>query len=325
MFRVSVVEHQPSESAMFENDGRSIHADQAPYLRYTGPQEVSRELRLLDGILRGIHIDGRVNRHEVRGLDDWMKRNRCFETRHPFSEVFGVLESALADELLTDEETDDILWLCEKFIEENGFYKAITADIQRLHGILAGVAADGRILSEELIGLRCWLEQHDHLKRCWPYDEIESLISDVLKDGRIDVNEHETLLRFFAEFTPSGDHRSVDIPENWGKSTIQGICAVCPEIEFRANVFCFTGSSTRKTRLEIATLIEAAQGRFSKNVTQTVNYLVIGAAGNPCWAFSCYGRKVEQAVQLRKSGHPIVLVHEFDFWDAAMDTGLAIG
>lgn len=309
---------------MFKNDGRSIHPDQASYLRYTGPQEVSRELRVLDGVLRGIHIDGRVNRKELRELDEWMNRNRCFEKRHPFNEVYGVLEVSLADGLLTDEETNDILWLCAKYVEENGYYEMITADIQQLHGILSGIAADGRILADELVGLRCWLEEHEHLKTCWPFDEIEAVISDVLKDGQIDSDEHETLLKFFSEFTSVSGHRATDIPENWGKSSIQGICSVCPEIRFPDNVFCFTGSSARMTRAQIAALIEAAQGRFSKNITQSVNYLVIGAEGNPCWAFSCYGRKVEEAVHLRRAGHSIVLVHEFDFWDAAMDAGVAI-
>lgn len=31
------------------------------------------------------------------------------------------------------------------------------------------------------------------------------------------------------------------------------------------------------------------------------------------WAFSCYGRKVEKAVQLRKDGSQVIIVHENDF------------
>ena len=58
---------------------------------------------------------------------------------------------------------------------------------------------------------------------------------------------------------------------------------------------------------------------FSPNVTSQTHYLVVGAGGNPCWAFSCYGRKVEKAVDARKSGNPILIVHESDFWDAVAD------
>ena len=52
-----------------------------------------------------------------------------------------------------------------------------------------------------------------------------------------------------------------------------------------------------------------------------VDYLVIGADGNPCWAFACYGRKVEKAVELRKSGVRIMIIHESDFHDAVLDAG----
>ncbi len=47
-----------------------------------------------------------------------------------------------------------------------------------------------------------------------------------------------------------------------------------------------------------------------------VHYVVIGAEGNQCWAYSCYGRKVEKAIKLRKEGVRVVIVHELDFHDA---------
>lgn len=60
-------------------------------------------------------------------------------------------------------------------------------------------------------------------------------------------------------------------------------------------------------------------GEVVNHVSSHVDYLVIGADGNPCWAYACYGRKVEKAVQLRKKGGRILLVHENDFHDAVAD------
>jgi hypothetical protein len=57
-------------------------------------------------------------------------------------------------------------------------------------------------------------------------------------------------------------------------------------------------------------------GWTHRNVTQDVTYVVVFDEGNPHWAFSCYGRKVEKAYTLRRKGHPISIVHEIDFWDA---------
>jgi hypothetical protein len=60
-------------------------------------------------------------------------------------------------------------------------------------------------------------------------------------------------------------------------------------------------------------------GDVLNGVNAKLNYLVIGADGNPCWAYACYGRKVEKAVELRKKGKRIVIVHENDFHDALAD------
>ena len=46
---------------------------------------------------------------------------------------------------------------------------------------------------------------------------------------------------------------------------------------------------------------------------------MVGNSGNPCWAYACYGRKIEEAVTLRKAGAKVVIVNETDFWDAVDD------
>lgn len=91
------------------------------------------------------------------------------------------------------------------------------------------------------------------------------------------------------------------------------------EVEFDGRVFTFTGTSTKATRQQIVDQITELGAAFSPNVTSQTHYLVVGAGANPCWAFSCYGRKVEKAVEVRKSGGAILIVHESDFWDAVAD------
>ncbi|HPN82790.1 MAG TPA: NAD-dependent DNA ligase, partial [Spirochaetota bacterium] len=58
------------------------------------------------------------------------------------------------------------------------------------------------------------------------------------------------------------------------------------------------------------------RGQVQDRVTEETDYLVVGSGGSPYWAFSCYGRKVERAMNLRRDGHPVSIVHESDFWDA---------
>ncbi len=97
---------------------------------------------------------------------------------------------------------------------------------------------------------------------------------------------------------------------------------ICPEIIFLEQYFCFTGFSQKAKRGDIVKIIESPQGIYQKNVTHNLNYLIVGADSNPCWAFSCYGCKVEKVMNYRKQGDRAMIVHEFDFWDAVEDSKL---
>jgi NAD-dependent DNA ligase len=97
------------------------------------------------------------------------------------------------------------------------------------------------------------------------------------------------------------------------------VCSACPVIQFAGMKFCFTGESSRSPRAELEATVTRLGGSVVSAPSGKVDFLIVGADGNPCWAFACYGRKIEQAMALRKSGARIVLVHENDFYDAVAD------
>ena len=66
-------------------------------------------------------------------------------------------------------------------------------------------------------------------------------------------------------------------------------------------------------------MIEELGGKVKTAVSKKTDYLIVGNAGNPCWAFSCYGRKIEAAMLLRREGAKVQIVNETDFWDAIED------
>jgi NAD-dependent DNA ligase len=225
----------------------------------------------------------------------------------------------LEDLVITNEEREDFLWLCKSFNSSNDFYDVITSDLQRLQGILHGIMADNQITNEEMLGLKKWIFENEHLQGTYPYDEIQSLITIVLKDGIIDEEEKEILKLFFSEFIDPIKTKHIDlsmIQELKEKYSLRGICSLDPIIEFENKRFTFTGVSERAKRAEIATIIESKGGTYSDSVRKDINFLIVGAAGNPCWAYSCYGRKVESVVNLRKAGSNALIVNEIDFWDS---------
>lgn len=292
--------------------------DHREYLKFTGRSRLDKAINSLVGLVEGIVIDGSINADEIGFLRLWLQENANLRNRHPFNELMPVVEEAIADGVLSDEERQDILWLCEK-LRSTEYFDATTADIQRLHALMAGIMADGVVTEAELRGLSGWLVDHDQLKTCWPYDEVDSLVTTVLADGRIDASEQKVLLNIFSEFVAITDNKTIVSPKITEGTSLVGLCAVCPEVSFGGTKFCFTGASGKYSRAEFSALVRSLGGDVVGSVSASLNYLVIGADGNPCWAYACYGRKVEKAVELRKQGARIVLVHEHDFHDAIAD------
>ena len=289
--------------------------DNSAYYKYTGPARLDKAIHTLAGILDGITADDEVSPEELRVLSGWIYQHMEFVQRHPFSEIIPVVSKALEDRHLTKDEQDDLIWLCQRLSAEQGYYDAVTADMQQLHGIMAGVSFDGQITEAELRGVRAWMDDHEHLRTLWPYDELDALIASVLADGKISPTEHKELLSFFSDFAKTTGHASVSLKLD-DLPSVRGICAVDPQITFHERVFCFTGKSQKASRVQIEQLVAGKGGKFKDNVVLDTDYLVVGADGNPCWAYACYGRKIEQAVTHRKNGHRMLLVHEFDFWDS---------
>lgn len=296
-----------------------MHPDQTKYFVITGRSRIEKSINSLVGLIEGIAIDGTISGAETVFLNRWLDDHEELQDRHPYNELMPVVRSSLSDGILSQDEREDILWLCER-LTSTEYYDKTTADLQRLHGIFGGIIADGVVTEDELRGLSVWLDDHAHLRTCWPYDEISSLITVVMADRRIDEHEQKLLKDFFSEFVQILDERTIVNPVVAEGATLVGLCTVCPEIGFAGKKFCFTGSSNRHTRSELGALVKLLGGDVVSSVTPTVSYLVIGAEGNPCWAYACYGRKVEKAVELRRSGARLLLVHENDFHDAVADS-----
>jgi len=294
------------------SDDSSDHDD---YFLFTGRARLSRDMHILEGYLQGLVADQRVRDVELRQLADWLGNHNEFADRHPFNEVIPRVQKIVANGIVDEEERADLLWLSNRFSTDNEYYDEVTSDMQRLQGILAGILADGIITEAELDSLQQWVNERKYLQRCWPYDELESIIEFVMRDGRIDAQEHEALMQFFDEFVAHDERKAVGAIER--DFTVSGVCTVSPEITFESRGFCFTGASKRGPRTYLASVVTERGGTFHKNLRKNTDFLIVGADGNPCWAFACYGRKVEEAVERRRDGQRIAIVHESDFWDAA--------
>jgi hypothetical protein len=285
---------------------------------YVKKAEFEKALNTLIGILKGIKADGKVVDQEISELQNWCLLQHPHRSKYPFKEILPIIELSLEDGVLTSDEIEDIKFMCKIYIKINPYYNVVSSDIQELQGVLHGILSDGRITEEELHFLKVWLNNNDHLETVYPYDEIYSSIYNVMKDGKIDEQEELFLKALFSDFidtTSSININKHEMEQLRKEMNISGICAFGPNIEVEGKVFCFTGESSRSVRSDIEKILLARGGLFGKNVTKDTDYLIVGDEGNPCWVFSCYGRKIEKAIELRKQGNRVVIAHEIDFWD----------
>lgn len=276
-----------------------------------------KAINSLKGILLGILSDDKIDSYEMKELQLWAKENHELINRNPFKEFMLLIENTASNEIPPKEAIEDLYWLCQKYEHDSIYYNGITSDLQQLQGIFHGLLADGTLNDDEIFNLHKWLSDNEHLNSYYPYDEIRSLVLSIVSDKKIDEEERLVIIAFIKQFVElKNDKIKESIDQLTTDVNISGICAVDPEIVFKNKTFCITGILSRGTRNELQTAIKSKGGIPVNTISKKADYLVIGDTNNACWSYACYGRKVEKALDLRKSGHTIVFVHEYDVFDA---------
>lgn len=284
---------------------------------FTAKARADKAINSLKGILLGINLDEQVNANEINELKTWAENYRNLINRNPFKEFMAIIDETVSNNIPATEVIEDLFWLCQKYESDNYYYNAVTSDLQTLQGICHGILADGIINAKEIQELEQWLEQNTHLSTYYPYDEIRSLILSIVADGKIEEEEILILKAYLSQFVNIENQEiSKKIKEDTADINITGHCTSDPNIEFEGKTFCITGVLKSGNRKQLERTISNLGGVPTKTVTKKTDYLIVGDNGNPAWAFACYGRKVEKALEMRKDGHQICLVHEFDFMDA---------
>ncbi|RZK15280.1 MAG: hypothetical protein EOO43_15295 [Flavobacterium sp.] len=287
---------------------------------YTAKSQADKAIHSLKGILLGINLDGEINEAEVNELHQWAIAHNDLIHRNPFNEFMTIIEETVSERIPAKETVEDLFWLTQKYEYDSYYFNAVTTDLQTLHGLCHGILADGEITEQEVFNLHKWLQENEHLNTYYPYDEIRSLILSIVSDRKVDEEEKLVLKAYFNQFIKLQDQAiNAQIQKETEEVNISGLCTSEPEVIFSGRTFCITGVLKIGTREELHAAITRLGGIPTESVTRKTDYLIVGDNGNPAWAFSCYGRKVEKAVSMRKEGHTIVLIHEFDFADIIAD------
>lgn len=284
--------------------------------------DFSRALHVLEGLLKGIASDQKINKKEVEELKKWLDNHKNHNHVYPFSEVYEIVSDIIYDGMISQGLLNELLYFCNSIETGRGPIDLLTKEMRNLHGFIHGIIADEKVTSEELRALRRWMNYHNSNINKWPFKETYELINKILADGIVTKEEQKEFIEFakgFAEKKVANQERDPSVFVNqWMNSDSPSLKTIDQiidrvDIEIEGRTFCFTGQAEYGNRKDLHTLLKLHDGTPKKSVVTYLDYLVIGAKSNPCWAYSTYGRKIEKAMKYKQEGYQVAIIHEKDF------------
>jgi hypothetical protein len=267
----------------------------------------TRAMQSLAGICQGLALDKRVSDDEATELARWLLMYADLLDRWPFSQFSRLLTRITLDDRIDEAEREELLDWCQRYVDDKSVAVRTTTDaLRRLHGVLHGVAADGRVTAGEVTQLAGWLGDYEAFSEVPLFRELRALIDRVLADGRIDASEYAELLAFCRPYVERPATTKTTAPVG---HTLTSMCDPQPEIAFAGKTFLLTGKA-RLPRARLEQEVEARGGAVVDKVRPNLDYLIVGALSQPAWVYAAYGRKIEAVLAMREAGRNVTIVHE---------------
>lgn len=187
-------------------------------------------------------------------------------------------------------------------------------DITELLGIARGILFDGVVSPKEAEMLAVWCNNHPEVVSEWPGSVVADRLRRVFADGVVDAEEQADL-RDLLEGLVGG---TLALTTGFSGASALPLCKPAPELVFQARTYLMTGKFAFGPRKACQAQVTQRGGAVKTGISKQVDVLVIGSLGSRDWIQTSYGRKIQGAVDLRDSGHPVSIVSE-DHWAAALD------
>jgi NAD-dependent DNA ligase len=205
---------------------------------------------------------------------------------------------------------DYILWhtpqsprahgVAPKFVERAMTWAKSTNEIA---GLIRGVLADGVVSESEAAYLRDWIATRPELLCDSLVRSLSDRIDRVFEDGVVTPDELEELRALLCGFCPSEEASPSTLP----------LDNPSPVVKIPGSTFCFTGKFISGKRSWCEDQVQARGGKPVPAVSSRLNFLVIGSVVSGAWRNQTYGKKIEEALGHKQSGHPVSIICE-EYW-----------
>lgn len=183
-----------------------------------------------------------------------------------------------------------------------------------LAGIAEGLIADSQLNDAEIGFLKKWLDRNDAAACEWPGDVLHLRVREVLADGVVTEAERADLLKTLKLLAGGHLERLAEAPK-----VNQLALDSVERVSIAGSLFCLTGDFVFAPRSKCEETIVARGGQTHPSVTKKINYLVVGGLGSEEWKHGNFGTKISKAIEYKRRGCPILIVHE-DVWASSLQS-----
>ena len=108
------------------------------YLDIVSTSPITLATQILDGILRGILVDGEITEVECKNLRQWLYDNIYLADHYPFDETIKILEKVLEDSIITQQEVEYIKTQINQILDPVNSLREQVNSVEGKHVCLSG-------------------------------------------------------------------------------------------------------------------------------------------------------------------------------------------
>ena len=114
------------------------------YLDIVSTSPITLATQILDGILKGITVDGEITEIECKNLRQWLYDNIYLSDHFPFNKAMEILDKVLEDSIITKEEVEYITTMINEMLNPVDCLKEEINSVDGKHVCLSGNFAYGQ-------------------------------------------------------------------------------------------------------------------------------------------------------------------------------------
>lgn len=162
------------------------------------------------------------------------------------------------------------------------------------------------VTDSEILFLDLWLKDNKAYTSLFPLNVIKQRIDAILASGIITQAERENLCRELTAIQ-GNNFRETGMAGGFSNASIfdQPDCIIIKD-----SVFCLTGQFASGPRDRCERALKKFGAVLAANITQKLDFLVVGSLSSRDWIASGHGRKIEKALHYRQKGIPITILSE---------------